>query len=127
MSSRFARDDDDVLAIEQSSLRWPEKCDRGSCERDTAVAFARAKRDGGREFVVNGGAVIERVSRAQKDELRVRPGWQMLGWIARCAECYSHEVAKAGKSQMYDILGDVPYATQAAISAQAERRKKQEG
>ena len=66
---------------------WPKLCMWQGCQEDTAIVWARARKDGGDEIRVNGGKVLYH----DRDGLKVRVGFEFIGWITRCVNHYDKE------------------------------------
>lgn len=65
-----------------SVIRPIGKCQ--CCSADAFIALAQVETpSGGRATLAGGEAVNE--------DWTARPGWRVLGWIERCAQCFSRE------------------------------------
>ena len=120
---QISKFDRDIETPSDSALVPPETCDVMGCGQPSQLAFLIAD-DGRKQRVVNGGMAIERTSGGQ---LKVRSGWKVEGWIARCADCYQRELYRSGKGAMSDVFGDTPWATMALANERSRRKTGTEG
>lgn len=85
------------VSVDNSWLTAPKVCSVSGCEKDTHLAFFKVS-DGRKTITGSPGDFI--LSRG--DEKKLKDGYTIVRWIARCADCYCADLLGANKNQIKD-------------------------
>ena len=65
-------------------IRPTGRCTNAKCGNEAFIALAQCETPGGSRTILSGGEAVN-------SDWTARSGYRLLGWIERCAQCFSSE------------------------------------